>query len=223
MCGYGNIVFFADSNDGTIEFKAFMRKLFMDKYDYPANGYTSFWMAQILPVAFHRSGQIALSCFNTGVAAATMAANGTLMWCPKELPYDNRLWQCLADLDGDGKLWVVEVSVRSSDKMPFLLAYDPENGSPHKSFSMEMPGFTAGISSVAMPAACDLNGDGRDEIVLSSNSGVYCIGNTDGKVSFLWKYSASGCGPAVIADIDADGFVEVIVATQSGKILIIDK
>lgn len=42
LCGYGNIVFITDSNDGMIKFKSFMRKLFVDKYDYPAKGYTTF-------------------------------------------------------------------------------------------------------------------------------------------------------------------------------------
>ncbi len=33
-----------------------------------------------------------------------------------------------------------------------------------------------------MPVACDVNGDGRDEIVVSNHKdGVYCIGNIDGK------------------------------------------
>ncbi len=42
MCGYGNIVFFADRTDGSIKFKAFMRKVFLDKYDYVANGFAAF-------------------------------------------------------------------------------------------------------------------------------------------------------------------------------------
>ena len=48
MCGYGNVVFFADVNDGALKFKAFMRKVFTDCYDYPANGYKTFWMQQIV-------------------------------------------------------------------------------------------------------------------------------------------------------------------------------
>ena len=86
-----------------------------------------------------------------------------------------------------------------------------------------MPGFVPHLGSGIMPLACDVNGDGKDEIVISNKTGVYCIAHNDGKPSVLWKYLAADCGPAVVADIDADGFVEVIAATQQGKILVIDK
>lgn len=235
MCGYGNIVFFADSNDGTVETKAFMRKVFTDRYDYPVKGYTTFWLHQILPVAFRDAGKVALSCFNTSVTAGTMDTKGILSWCPKKLEYTGRYWQCMADLDGDEKLWVVELSVRSSDNVPVLFAYDPASGEAHKTFSMELPGFgpvvvpgmpvgfMPGLAFGIMPAACDMNNDGRDEVVISNNTGVYCIGYSHGKMSVLWKCPVTGSGPAVIADVDADGFVEVIVATQNGKILVIDQ
>ena len=223
MCGYGNIVFFADANDGAIKFKAFMRKVFTDKFDYPAHGYTTFWMQQITPVAFDNQGKLELSCFNTMIGAGTMDTQGALTWCPKTLDYTDRYWQCMANLDGDGKLWVVELSQRNTDHKPVLFAYDPATGDEHKTFSMEMPGFTLGLRSAVMPVACDMNGDGKDEIVVSNNDGVYCLGSTGGKAAVLWKYPTPNCGPPVIADVDADGFVEVVLATQNGKILILDK
>ena len=223
MCGYGNVVFFADNNDGTVEYKEFMRKLFTDKYDYPSKGYSTFWIQQILPVPFQESGKTLLSCFNTVVAAGTMDTKGALAWCPAQLDYNERYWQCMTNLDGDGKLWVVELSLRNSDNVPVLFAYDPVNGTPHKTFSMEMPGFAPYLGSGIMPVACDMNGDGKDEIVISNNTGVYCICHNDGKTSVLWKYEAKDCGPAVVADFDSDGHVEVITATQGGKVLILDK
>ena len=112
MCGYGNVVFFADNNDGTVEYKEFMRKLFTDKYDYPSKGYSTFWIQQILPVPFQGSGKTLLSCFNTVVAAGTMDTKGALAWCPPQLDYNERYWQCMTNLDGDGKLWVVELSLQ---------------------------------------------------------------------------------------------------------------
>lgn len=222
MCGYGNIVFFADSNDGTIKFKSFMRKVFTDKYNYPAHGYQTFWMQQIVPVAFSASGVTELACFNTAVAAGTMYTTGELSWCPPELQYNERYWQCMSDLEGNGKLWVVELSVRSADNMPVLFAYDPVNGQPHKSFVMEMPGYHPGLSTAVMPVSCDMNGDGRDEIVVSNKQGVSCIGLDGNRPSVLWSYKSANCGPAVIADVDSDGFVEVVTATQEGKILVLD-
>jgi hypothetical protein len=223
MCGFGNVVFFADVNDGALKFKAFMRKVFLDHYDYPGNGYTSFWMQQIVPVAFHNGAKLELACFNTMVAAGTMDTNGVLTWCPKQLDYGDRYWQCMTNVDGDGKLWVVELSNRLADNVGVLFAYDPVNGKPHKSFSLEMPGFHATLRSGTMPVACDMNGDGKDEIVISNNTGVYCVGLENGKAVVLWKYLAKDCGPVVVADVDADGFVEVVTATQNGKILILDK
>ena len=74
-----------------------------------------------------------------------------------------------------------------------------------------------------MPVACDINGDGKDEIIISNQTGVYCIGNNTAKATVIWKYLAPNCGPAVVADVDSDGFVEVITATREGKILVLDK
>ena len=58
---------------------------------------------------------------------------------------------------GDGKLWVVELSLRKSDGKEVLFAYDPVKGTRHKSFSMEIAG--------TMPVACDMNADGKDELI----------------------------------------------------------
>lgn len=223
MCGYGNIVFFADANDGSIKFKEFMRKAFIDKYDYPAHGYTSFWVDQILPVAFSDNGKTELSCFNASIVSGTMTAKGVLQWYPEQLNYRGRYWQCMADLDGDGKLWVAELSIRISDNTPVLFAYDPVTGSPHKTFSLDIPEFTAASGWRFMPVASDLNGDGKDEIIVSNAEGIHCFGYREGKVTTLWKYAINGCGPAIIADVDSDGFVEVVTATQEGKIMILDK
>lgn len=214
MCGYGNIVFFADSNDGTIKFKSFMRKLFLDKYDYVSKGYSTFWIDQVLPVAFTNDGTTELACFNS-LAEGTMDTKGALVWSQQSLGYTGRLWQCMANLDGDGKLWVVELSTSSAENKQVLFAYDPVNGALHETFSMELEG--------GMPVACDLNGDGRDEIVVSNATGICCIGYSSERMSVLWKYPVSGCGPAVVADTDADGYVEVVAATQDGKIVVIDQ
>jgi hypothetical protein len=223
MCGFGNVVFYASTDDGSLKFKEFMRKVWTDKYDYPKNGFTSFWVQQILPVPYKDNGKLSLSCFNTAVTAGTMDTNGNLQWCPRQLDYSERNYQCMANLDGNGKLWVAELSLRSSDNKPVLFAYDPSNGEEHKTFSIEMPGFVPQLGSAIMPVACDMNGDGKDEIIVSNQTGVFCIGNNDGKTSVLWKYQAAGCGPAVAADVDSDGFVEIITAAQNGKILILDK
>ena len=85
-----------------------------------------------------------------------------------------------------------------------------KNGVPH-------------LGSGIMPVACDINGDGKDEIIVSNQIGVYCIGNNAGKTSILWKYLAADCGPAVVADIDSDGFVKIMTATANGQILVLDK
>ena len=123
-------------------------------------------------------------------AAGTMDTNGALTWCPKQLEYNDRYWQCMTNIDGDGKLWVVEALEPISDKVAVLFAYDPVTGAPHKSFSIEMPGFEPSLRSGTMPVACDMNGDGKDEIVISNNTGVYCIGYEDNKTVVLWKYLA---------------------------------
>ena len=97
----------------------------------------------------------------------------------------------MTNIDGDGKLWVAELSNRSSDKMAVLFAYDPQMGDPHKSFSIEMPGFEPHLRSGIMPVACDMNGDGKDEIVISNKTGVYCVGYEGNKTcSFMEIFSS---------------------------------
>ncbi|HTF21112.1 MAG TPA: VCBS repeat-containing protein [Chryseolinea sp.] len=223
MCGYGNIVFFANSNDGAVEFKAFMRKVFIDHYNYPEHGYESFWMQQITPVAFKSGGELELACFNTMVAAGTMDTKGKLIWSPETLDYRERYWQCMADLEGNGKLWVAEVAIRITDNVPVLFAYDPATGDMHPSFNKPLPGFTPGLGAGIMPVATDVNGDGKDEILISNTAGVSCFALVDNKVVEVWKYLAHGCGPVVVADTDSDGYVEVITASQEGKVIILDK
>lgn len=68
-----------------------------------------------------------------------------------------------------------------------------------------------------------MNGDGKDEIVLSNATGICCVGYSGGGMLVLWKYQASGSGPAVIADTDSNGYVEAVAATQNEKIVVIDQ
>ena len=83
----------------------------------------------------------------------------------------------MTNLDGDGKLWVAELSIRSSDNMPVLFAYDPSNGEPHKTFSIEMPGFVPHLGSGIMPIACDINSDGKMKL-LSAIKQVFIASGT---------------------------------------------
>lgn len=213
MSGYGNILMYADSDDGSIQFKAFMRRIFTDQHNYPAEGYPSFWVDQMLPVALVNADKIRLSSFNS-LPPGTLDTEGNLLWFTEDLPYSDRLWQCMANIDGDGKLWVVELSTRVSDNRQVLFAYDPLNGKHHKTFSIEING--------TMPVACDMDGDGRDEIVVSNDTGIYCIANRNGRTEIAWQYLEKDCGPVVVADTDADGLVEVVTATRDGRILIFD-
>ena len=117
-----------------------------------------------------------------------------------------------ADLDHNGQLEIILANYNGSQRT--LHVFQPDGS--------ERPGWPVDISLPAgnfFPATSiavgDFNRDGHEEIVVSRESALFLF-NSDGTLfSSAWPLTASdlvGYGPAVIADIDGDGFPEIVTS-----------
>src|SRR5438874_2512507 len=76
-------------------------------------------------------------------------------------------------------------------------------------------------ASFGQPAAADLDGDGKPEIVFScywNDSNVYVLNGQTGALK--WKHNLGGCNDAgpLLKDVDGDGKPEVIVASSCNPV-----
>ncbi len=116
----------------------------------------------------------------------------------------------LADLDHNGKLEIILPVFTSQGTQLHVLQPD---GSERPGWPLLLGGFSSAYVAVG-----DLNRDGHEEIVVSYNTGsnnnyLYVL-NPDGtSYSSAWPRVASTTdifGPVVLADIDGDGYPEII-------------
>jgi len=108
-----------------------------------------------------------------------------------------------ADGDGVGEVYVVGDSI---------YALRGTNGSTIWSYPAS--------GGFALVAIADINNDGQYEAVTVANSGgswrVIVLRATDG--AFLWSYPVGSSGNPAIADLDNDGYKEIVVATYNGML-----
>ena len=119
----------------------------------------------------------------------------------------------LADLRGIGRLDIVNLDANGS--VSALLA----NGDG--SFQPATPVFTASSESVASLAVADVNGDGRQDLVVSDQAGNavdVLAGNGDGTFEGPVSYS-TGAAPhgVAVGDLNHDGLADIAVASQTAN------
>ena len=73
---------------------------------------------------------------------------------------------------------------------------------------------------VSRMTAADLDGDGRQELVLGGSDGnLYALAERSGQVRILWKLPlGSRVGEPVLADLDGDNHAEILVTTEAGRL-----
>ncbi|MCA9669886.1 MAG: VCBS repeat-containing protein, partial [Myxococcales bacterium] len=122
----------------------------------------------------------------------------------------------VGDIDGDGKLEVVQIArgLRYSDPT-FVHAFEAD-GTPVKGWPLRIPNLVFRTASLA-----DLDGDGGLDVVLQIGhwppGGMLEVYSGDGKPLSPWRFKldALPIAPAAIADIDGDGALELAHATSA--------
>ncbi len=119
----------------------------------------------------------------------------------------------LADLRGTGRLDIVNLDANGS--ISVLLA----NG--NGSFQTATLVFTASSQSLASLAVADVNGDGKQDLVVSDQAGNavdVLAGNGDGTFESPASYS-TGAAPlgAAVGDLNHDGLPDIAVASQTAN------
>ena len=68
--------------------------------------------------------------------------------------------------------------------------------------------------------AADLDGDGRQELILGGSDGnLYALAERSGQVRVLWRLPlGSRVGEPVLADLDGDNHAEILVTTEAGRL-----
>ena len=149
--------------------------------------------------------EIAVTHTNTANVYVLRGTDGAILWSRYVGGSQNVSPPTIFDADGDG---VGEVYVVGNN----IYALRGTDGSIIWSFPAS--------SDFASVAIADINNDGRYEVVTVGYSGgswrVIVLRATNG--AFLWSYGVGSQGNPAIADLDNDGYKEIVVATDDGMI-----
>ena len=145
---------------------------------------------------------------------------------PVVLAMDSDSSPALADLDGDGRLWIIfgddegwlhvmDLEGRARDGFP-VRSHGPRPGptpTPHP------PGGNV-YSIEASPAVADLDGDGRYEIVVGSWDGRMYVWDDAGRLRPGWPVVVDDqiISSAALVDLTGDGQLDVVVGSKDGHL-----
>jgi hypothetical protein len=117
-----------------------------------------------------------------------------------------------ADLDHNGKLETILVNYNGFLPLQATLHVFQPDGSERPGWPVDVSASNGSGSTLASIAVGDFRRDGHEEIVLAREPGIYLF-NSDGTLfPGTWPLPPRfpGYGPAVIGDIDGDGFPEIV-------------
>jgi hypothetical protein len=219
-CGYGNHVWAMDGKTGEIKFMNMMTSL----YNHLRTSKTpSIWVQCIIPLAVPlKNGGYAYFHSNAKVCAGLQKPDGTMVWTPEEVQYLAREWQCLIDPTGEGQLYVAEMRRERETNQLQLDLLDYETGRPVEQYRYTFTGeehFGMGWSSIQM-AACDIDGDGGDELILNDDAGITCISFRNETAAPLWTVDDTAAAPPILAGLTPKGDVKLIYSTRDGYLKI---
>jgi hypothetical protein len=193
--------------------------------DYFSKNNINHWVQQILPVPIKiENKQADLLMANAGAAVGLLHLNlneneqkgledrAALVWGKEDTTWSYPIGsQCLADVNGDGIIEVVEQGVKGDFK---IHVYNP--------YTHEDIGNT--IDNGGIFIAADINNDGKDEIILSSGSILYAYGYNSSNNNFekLWEISFDAfISRPVYGDIDGDGKGDIVITDRNGFLYLI--
>ena len=78
-------------------------------------------------------------------------------------------------------------------------------------------------STASAVAACDINGDGRQEFIFGTTHGeLYALADAGDKARVVWRAKLpASVGAPVIADVDNDGASEILVGLGDGRLCLL--
>lgn len=126
----------------------------------------------------------------------------------------------LGDFDGDGKMEMIGVGFEDG-----IRCYDTASGKLQ--WQMEDPsgqidGFGVhSVNPVSGAATADIDGDGRDEALLSMGNSLYCLGTAEqgnaGEVCWRVELPAQ-IGPPTVVQLEQDGPPAILVVGRDGYV-----
>ena len=174
--------------------------------------FTGAWAVQCLLGAADADGdgKLEMAVLWSQSAVGSFHPNGEEIWHLKQSIVDQIPNPgCWADVNGDGKM---ELAYPFRDG--FVRAYNPITGQMQ---------WEEGLASLGPLMSADVDGDGADEILFSSEKGkLYCLGKNADPVSgshIKWVKEFDGApGQAVFADVNGDGKGEILVPCSDGNV-----
>jgi len=200
------------STDGFVSFAPKLDITGVNNYEYMAIGDLDGDGKPDLVVADYSTAGATVSIYRN------ISTPGIIAFAPKvslALPYAESVH--LVDMDGDGKLDLIEL-----DGFPGNWVNILRNTSSGGNISFGQPlTFQPTIGGVASQVGiADMDGDGRPDLVLAGNFGLATMINTSvpGAISIQQPgvEFASGGGSLVLADMDGDGKPDVVTTYGSG-------
>ena len=170
---------------------------------WPVEGFGPFGPESPSAADLDGSGKIDLVAVDLYGNVMRFDLQGNLLWHSRMPGLATFASPALGDLDGDGRLDIVLGSFDSSTE-GFVVAFDADGN--------VLPGwpvYTAGTVTSSSPALADIDGDGRQEVLIGDDSGLFYAFHADGTLVAGWPYDLNGVVTSpVIADVDGDGVLE---------------
>ncbi len=151
----------------------------------------------------------------TDVTLAILELDGDAVWHtpinPAGVDISNKTLQGVADLDGDGDLDIVAAG-HCSTPGEEVRAYEAATGQLR--WALSMPETCPVIGGPVALTSGDLDGDGRDEVLISVGNVLRVVGEESGQGLLRWRatfVAEPGELNPVIADVDGSGRPQILI------------
>jgi len=220
LTGYGNNVWAAKCDTGEILFHNFMYEFWVDRW---IKDYRGGWVSSISPMPLAREGTTSTFYFGNagdshGAAVVNLHADigleerCRLIWGNETRTYTDRWHPC--EFHYGGSKLIAEPAYLNGAST--IHALDPLTG--------EAVGhaFTLDSRELAVPLACDVDGDGAQEIVFTAGHMLGAIRFTGTDWTVVWRMDfPTVLSWPIFGDVDGDGWGELVVTGANGTLYII--